>query len=87
MKLMESLSWSGMSWEEGLWAPLPEDSSDAKWDADSGLIREGLETSWDATPERNPRVHPSTQENRMPLWTGQKFEEGGPREAKDYYGS
>lgn len=59
-------------WDElgrRLWAPLPEDSSDAKWDAGSGLIREGLETSQDATPERNPRVHPSAQENQMPLWT------------------
>lgn len=34
-------------------------------------------------PQRGIRVHPSTQENQMPLWTGQRCEEeGGPQGAR-----
>lgn len=58
-------------WDElgrRLWAPLPEDSTDAQWDAGSGWIREGLETaSRDATPKGNPWVLPSTWENQMSM--------------------
>lgn len=67
MKLMESLSWSGMSWEEG-YGLLSLRTFQMLVDVGSGLIREGLETaSWDATPERNPRAQPSPRENQMPL--------------------